>query len=34
MNTKRMLLISATILGVAMPALADTSGMKIALSNN
>ena len=34
MNTKRMLLISATILGVAMPAMADTSGMKIALSNN
>ena len=34
MNTKRVLLISATILGVAMPAMADTSGMKIALSNN
>ena len=34
MNTKRMLLISATILGVAMPALAETSAKKIALSNN
>ena len=34
MNTKRMLLISATILAVAMPALADTAAKKIALSNN
>ena len=34
MNTKRMLLISATILGVAMPAFADTAAKKIALSNN
>ena len=34
MNTKGMLLISATILGVAMPALAETSAKKIALSNN
>ena len=34
MNTKRMLLISATILVVAVPALADTAAKKIALSNN
>jgi ribose transport system substrate-binding protein len=34
MNTRSMLLASATILAVAMPALAETSGKKIALSNN
>ena len=34
MNTKGMLLISATILGIAMPALADTAAKRIALSNN
>jgi ribose transport system substrate-binding protein len=34
MNTRTMLLASATILAVAMPALADTSTKKIALSNN
>ncbi|MGB8817045.1 MAG: ABC transporter substrate-binding protein [Rhizobiaceae bacterium] len=34
MNTKRMLLISAAILGISMPALADTAAKKIALSNN
>ncbi|MEO5621479.1 MAG: ABC transporter substrate-binding protein [Cypionkella sp.] len=34
MNTRTMLLASATLLAVAMPALADTSAKKIALSNN
>ena len=34
MNTRSMLLASATILAVAMPALAETSAKKIALSNN
>ncbi len=34
MNTRSILLASATIMAVAMPALADTSGKKIALSNN
>lgn len=34
MNTRSMLLASATILAVAMPALAETSTKKIALSNN
>jgi ribose transport system substrate-binding protein len=34
MNTGKILLASATILAVAMPALADTSAKKIALSNN
>ena len=34
MNTRTMLLASATILAVAMPALAETSAKKIALSNN
>ena len=34
MNTRKMLLASAMILAVAMPALAETSAKKIALSNN
>ena len=34
MNTRTMLLASATILAVTMPALAETSAKKIALSNN
>ncbi len=34
MNTRTMLLASATIFAVAMPALAETSAKKIALSNN
>ncbi len=34
MNTKCMLLISAAVLGISMPAMADTSAKKIALSNN
>jgi len=34
MNTRTMLLASATILAVALPALAETSEKKIALSNN
>jgi ribose transport system substrate-binding protein len=34
MNTKGRLLISAVILGISMPAMADTSDKKIALSNN
>ena len=34
MNTRSLLLASATILAVAMPALAETSAKKIALSNN
>jgi ribose transport system substrate-binding protein len=34
MNTRTMLLASATILAVAMPAFAETSAKKIALSNN